>query len=69
MKAKSYFNDFWMDMVKNGMDVLGHGTLELLFCIHAVCDAINFGYTANPTLHLWLLLQIYLIFSVIGIMN
>ena len=42
-KAKSYFSNFWMSMVKNGHDYLVHETLkemslwiELLFCMLTV---------------------------------
>ena len=32
-KAKSYFNDFWIDKVKDYNDLLGHGTLKPVLCI------------------------------------
>ena len=44
-KVKSYFNNFWVVMVKNGRDLLGQETLECL--LHADSDQIIFGLTVN----------------------
>ena len=51
-KAKSNFNDFWVNAVKIGCDHLVHETpksaewvYELSWFLHADCDEITFGKT------------------------
>ena len=58
-KAKSNFNDFWVDMVKIGHGHLVHETLkssewvyELSLFLPADCDAIIFG-KANIVLYIF----------------
>ena len=52
-----YFNDFWVGVVKNECSKLCciwkmNLWIELIFWM--LSDAITFGYTDSPTLHLWL---------------
>ena len=75
MKAKSYINNYWMGVVKNGQVLKDHGTLKpgishkwfqelsrlVEWFLHADSDGIIF----YPTLYLWHLntgkpLQLYL---------
>ena len=65
MKAKSYFNKFWAELVKNRCVRLGHETLksavfqdwigDLICFLHAGSDTIIFGLTVNLALYQWLL--------------
>ena len=52
---KSYFNDFWVDMVKNGHVHLAHETLKLnwFFACWLWCN--NFWLNHHFTLYVWLL--------------
>ena len=69
-RAKSYFNDFWVDMVKSGCSQLFHETpksqvyeLSWFFACWVWCN--NFWLDWHCTLSLWLLnkslLQLYLL--------
>ena len=59
MKAKSYFNKFWAELVKNRCVCLGHETLKYFknesviwaAFLHGDSDAIIFGLTVNLTLY------------------
>ena len=69
-KAKSYFNDFWVGLVKNGWSHLIHETLKYVKWVHganflhADCDAIIL-LDQHHTFYFWLLnvnlLQLYLL--------
>ena len=48
-KAKSYFNNFWMDVVKNGCDHLGHGTLNSVVSQELI-DELSWFLTADTNL-------------------
>ena len=60
-KAKSYFNSYWVGIIKNGWGLIDHGTLKsgiflkwfdelsrlIEWFLHADSDGIVFGFIAN----------------------